>query len=279
MQISFNNRNDRDYEKMLNDLLKNTFLDFQFWYDLNLWDENYESYSFVENGKVISNICVYKTQLLFEQKKYPALSLGAVTTKKEYRGRGLSRMLMEHIIEKYDGVLMYLSTNDSVVNFYLKFGFERVFEKLPVGDFKIDNKIKTNKLKYNSPKVWDYVFKRINYSTKLDCLNTASINIFHIYWGYLKDCIYELPELDTMIVAKQKGTTLKLYGVFSLKDINFSELISVLPFCDVKRIEFGFMPDWPDVNFIMEEYETDPLFVRGLTRNLGDFKFPELSVT
>lgn len=264
---------------MLNDLLKNTFLDFQFWYDLNLWDENYESYSIVENGEVISNICVYKTQLLFEQRKYPALSLGAVTTKKEYRGRGLSRMLMEHIIEKYDGVLMYLSANDSVVNFYPKFGFERVFEKLPVGDFKIDNKIKTNKLQYNSPKVWDYVFKRINYSAKLDCLNTASINIFHIYWGYLKDCIYELPELDTMIVAKQKGTTLKLYGVFSLKDINFSELISFLPFCDVKRIEFGFMPDWPDVNFIMEEYETDPLFVRGLTRNLGDFKFPELSVT
>lgn len=37
MQISFCNGNDKEYQFMLNNLLKNIFLDFQFWYDLNLW--------------------------------------------------------------------------------------------------------------------------------------------------------------------------------------------------------------------------------------------------
>ena len=79
------------------------FIDFQFWYDLNLWDENYESYSIIENGEMISNICVYKTNILFNNKQHPALSIGAVATKKEHRGKGLSRKLMEHIIDKYNG--------------------------------------------------------------------------------------------------------------------------------------------------------------------------------
>lgn len=32
MQISFNNRNDKDYQYLLNNLLKDIFFDFQFWY-------------------------------------------------------------------------------------------------------------------------------------------------------------------------------------------------------------------------------------------------------
>jgi len=105
------------------------------------------------------------------------------------------------------------------------------------------------------------------------------VNIFHIYSGYLKDFIYELPEIDTMVIAEQKGEILKLFGVFSLKEICFSDLVRYLPFANVKRIVFGFTPCWPDVHYTMREYETDPLFVRGIRCDLGDFKFPELSIT
>lgn len=279
MKISFCNGNDKEYQFMLNNLLKNIFLDFQFWYDLNLWDENYESYSIIENNEIVSNICVFKTQILFDQKQYSALSFGAVATKEEYRGRGLSRVLIEHIVNKYDNVPMYLAANDSVVDFYPRFGFNRIYEKLPVCECKINNKATPNKLCYDDPKVWNYVYNRVNFSQKLDCLNTANINIFHIYFGYLKDCIYELPEINTMVIAEQEGEILKLIGVFSKKDISFFDLVRYLPFTNVKRIEFGFMPYWSDINFVMEEYETDPLFARGLRCDLGDFKFPELSTT
>lgn len=279
MQILFCNRNDKKYQHKLNNLLKDIFFDFQFWYDLNLWDENYESYSVADNGEIVSNICVYKTRILFKSKQYSALSIGAVATRQEYRGRGFSRMLMEHIIEKYGNIPMYLSANESVVDFYPKFGFKRVYEKLPVCDCVVNNDIKPDKLRYDDPKVWNYVYNRVNFSRKLDCLNTACINIFHIYWGYLKDCIYEIPKIDTMVIAEQKGEILKLIGVFSLRDISFSDLVKHLPFSGVKKIEFGFMPCWTDIDYVMKEYETDPLFVRGLRCDLGDFKFPEMSVT
>jgi len=280
MKILFNNHNDKVYENMLNKLLKEVFFDFQFWYDLNLWDENYESYSILENGEIVSNICVYKTRVLFNAKEYLALSLGAVATKKEYRGRGLARTLMEHIFEKYDGVPMYLSANDGVVNFYPRFGFQRVYDKLPVCEYRVDHHhIPVRKLRYDDPKIMDYVYKRVNFSQKMDCLNTACVNLFYIYKGELKDCIYELPEIDTLVIAKQKGTTLKLIGVFSLREIRFSELVSHLPFCNVDRIQLGFMPYWTDIDFTLLEYQTDPLFAKGISCDLGDFKFPELSLT
>lgn len=279
MELLFCNENNKEYQYKLNKLLKDVFLDFQFWYDLNLWNEEYESYSFIEDGDIVSNICVYKTQILFEQKIYNALSIGAVATKKEYRNRGLSRRLMEHIIEKYGNIPMYLSANEGVINFYPKFGFKNITEKLPVCEYEINNDISINKLKYNNPRVWNYIHKRVNYSHKLDCLNTKSINIFHIYWGYLRDLIYELSEINTMVIAKQEGTTLNLIGVFSLREISFSELVKHLPFNNVKNIEFGFMPYWNDIDYIMKEYKTDPIFVRGVSCDLGDFKFPELSIT
>ena len=279
MQISFCNRNDKAYQIMLNNLLKDIFFDFRFWYDLNLWDENYESYSIIDGGAIVSNICVYKTRIMFRRKIYTALSLGAVATKNEYRGRGLSRTLMAHIISKYDNVPMYLSANDHVAGFYPKFGFQRVYEKLPVCESKIDNHMRAKKLNYDDRKVWGYVCNRVNKSWQLDCLNTASINLFHIFLGYLKDHIFEIPELDTMVIAGQRGETLILTAVFSLRDICFTELRKYLPFSGVNRIEFGFMPGWTDIHYEMQAYETDPLFARNLCCDLGDFKFPELSVT
>jgi predicted GNAT family N-acyltransferase len=279
MQITFNNGNDKNYQHMLNNLLKDIFFDFQFWYDLNLWDKNYESYSIVVDGEIVSNICFYKSEIVFKQKRYTALSIGAVATKQEYRGRGLSRVLMEHIISKYEGIPMYLSANDGVVDFYPRFGFKRIFEKLPVCETEIDNHISPIKLQYDDPKVWDYVYNRKNYSDRLDCLNTKSINMFHIYFGYLKDSIYEIPELKTMVIAEQQESTLKLIGVFSLMDICFGDLAKHIPFHSVKKVEFGFMPYWPDIEYNMHDYETDPIFVRNISCDLGDFKFPELSTT
>jgi len=277
--IVFNNSNDKNYQILLNNLLKNIFFDFQFWFDLNLWDDNYESYAYINNDEIVSNISVFKTDLVFNQKKYLALSIGSVATKKEFRGKGYSGILMNHILDEYEGIPMYLSANDSVVDFYPKFGFKRVYEKLPVYKCEVNNNIKPQKINYDSKKVWNYIYNRINYSQKLDCLNTSSINIFHIYLGYLKDYIYEIPELNTMIIAIKKESTLKFVGIFSLENISFFELIDYLPFKNINKIEFGFMPYWSDMNYTMENYKTDPFFVKNIDCDLGDFKFPEVSIT
>lgn len=279
MQFVFCNGPDKEYQRRLNHLLKGTFFDFQFWYVLNLWDKNYESYSIAEGDEILSNICVYKTQVLLKGQPHLALSVGAVAKREDYRGRGLSRSLVEHVIRKYDGTPMYLYAGDEVLGFYPKFGFERMYEKQPVLNCALNNGVHPIQLSYNEPKVQQYVFNRVNFSAELDCLNTANVNMFHIHLGYLKDSLFEIAELDTLVIAQQQGTTLKLIGVFSLKPMLFADLLPRLPYSNVERIEFRFMPCWSDLKYVMEEQEMNPLFVRGLTCDLGDFKFPELSTT
>ena len=69
MQIHFCNSNDKEYQKRLNAFIAPIFLDFQFWYDLNLWDENYESYSIMQDDEIVSNLCLYKTEIVINGKK------------------------------------------------------------------------------------------------------------------------------------------------------------------------------------------------------------------
>jgi len=279
MQITLCSSNDKNYQKLLSDLLKPIFLDFQFYYDLNLWNSDYESYSVILDDKIVSNICGYKTRILFRGREYEALSIGAVATREGFRGKGYSRAIMEYIIDKYENTPMYLSANESVLDFYPRFGFSRVYEKLPVADYAVDNALAPKMLRYDDPKVWDYVYKRINYSKELDCLNAAPTNLFHIYWGYLRGHIYEIPELETIIIANQNQTGLKIIGVFALKEYSFADLARFLPFSGVMRIGFGFTPYWDDLKYEMVVYESDPFFIRNVNCDLGDFKFPELSIT
>jgi len=279
MEISFYNSNDKEYQVKLNKLLSKVFLDFKFWYDLDLWDENYESYSISDDGEIVSNICVYKTHVIFDGKEQLALSIGAVATKIEYRGRGFSRKIMENIIKKYHGVPMYLSANEDVIEFYTKLGFERAYEKLPTIDIEVDNNPAIKKLKFDDDKVKEYVYNRINYSNQMDCLNTASINMFHIHLGYLKEDIYELEELKTMIVAYKSDETLKIKAIYSLEKISFSDLLKSLPFSGIKKIEFGFMPTYENLNLSMVEDDADPWFIRNISCDISNIKFPELSTT
>ncbi len=279
MEFVFNNGNDKEYQRGLNVLLTKVFQDFSFWMDQDLWDERYESYAIVEDGRFVSNICVFRTQVLWRGEPHLALSLGAVCTDPDYRGRGYSRMLMDRVLERYPHTPMYLSANPSVVEFYPKFGFQRVYEKRPMLSCAIDNALPPKKLTYNDPKVYEYVRGRKNFSRLLDCANTETVAMFDLYQRPFVDSLYEVPECKAMVVAEQQGDVLTLYGVYALRNLAWDELQARLPFAGVRRVEFGFMPDGLGVPYAMEEFDGEIVFVRNLGVELGDFKFPDLSFT
>lgn len=279
MPFVFCNSNDKEYQRGLNVLLTRVFQDFSFWYDLNLWDERYESHAIVEDGKFVSNICVFKTQVLWHGEPRLALSFGAVCTDPEYRGRGYSRALMDRVLARYPGTPMYLSANDGVLGFYPRFGFRRVREKLPVFDCVIDNRLEPRKLAYDDPKAAAYPRDRKVFSARLDCLNSDNVAQFYIHQGKYKECLFEIPECETMLAAEREGEKLKVHGVFSLRPVKWGELLPRLPFSGVRRVEFGFAPDALGIPFRWEEFEGEPLFVRGVDCDLGEFKFPDMYFT
>jgi len=59
MTITMNNQNNPAYEAMLDTLIQEVFgFSFEPWFEYELWDKNYESYSIIENGKMLSK-CMY----------------------------------------------------------------------------------------------------------------------------------------------------------------------------------------------------------------------------
>ena len=103
--------------------------------------------------------------------------------------------------------------------------------------------------------------------------------MFHIHLGYLKEDIYELEELKTMIIAYKSDETLKIKAIYSLEEISFSDLLKNLPFNGIKKIEFGFMPTYKNINLTMVEDDADPWFIRNISCDISNIKFPELSMT
>ena len=112
-------------------LARRTFdLAFEDWYQNGFWGDDYIPYSVVIDGAVAANVSVNRTDFVLGGETKHFIQLGTVMTDERYRNRGLIRRLMAEIDRDFagraDGV--YLFANDSVLNFYPKFGFRRAVE-------------------------------------------------------------------------------------------------------------------------------------------------------
>ena len=131
MELIKNYRDNEMLRKSFNALAMKTYgLDFEDWYQNGYWGEAYTPYSIVEEGKIVANVSVNTMDFILDGSRKHVIQLGTVMTDEAYRKKGYSRMLMEEVEKDYAGKTegIYLFANDSVLDFYPKFGFERAFE-------------------------------------------------------------------------------------------------------------------------------------------------------
>jgi len=282
VKISVNNGNNPDYENMFNDLVQEVFkFSFSPWFERKLWDENYESYSIIEDGKMLANMCVYKSEMIVCGEVIRANQFGTVATRKSERGKGLSRILMEHVLSLYPDNPTYLSANPSVIDFYPRFGFRQVQTHKPEVAVEINNNpSRAIKYKLGDPEFVNAFNNRGFHSKMLDCINSQSIQMFHLLMEYGND-IYYLPNLDVIVIAQQEDNRLFLADVIAKKPVAFDLIKKELPFDGVGIVEFGFYPDWLDVTptWIPESKNEDPFFIKGEWNLPGKYRFPAMSQT
>jgi len=281
LTITVNNGNNPVYAADFDDLIKEVFgFSFEPWIARGLWDERYESYSIIENGKMLANVCIFKTDMIICGKPTRAHQFGAVATRASERGKGLSRLLMNHVLDKYPDTLAFLAANPSVTGFYPNFGFMPIQTYRPIMDVEINNP--TERAQKCSPE--DEILrkalygKRI-YSNLVDSVNTQPIQLFHFIMNEdYENSIYFLPGCGAIVVATQIDCTLLLSDVISAKPLTFDQLIKELPFSGVKRVEFGFCPDWLGIAPRWKALD-EPYFIRGSWNLPEYFRFPALSET
>jgi len=257
--------------------------DFRTWYDRGFWLDRYIPYSLVDNDRIIANVSVTLMPLLIDGRTLRGLQIGTVGTLPDYRGRGLSRRLMEHVIETYrDSVnLMFLFANDEVVRFYPKFGFDTYRESVFVSHRPVVPAASpARRLDLSRPAELALLKQRLDRRQPLSRLFGATDYAFITLWHALNifpQKIYNLEHEGVIAFASCREGVLNIYDLVFEKSFDLEAVLSALVGDDgVKSVRWHFTPDVVPFPYdSLDAPEDSTLFVRGpFSPGGGPFKFP-----
>ncbi|QFG00938.1 GNAT family N-acetyltransferase [Psychrobacillus glaciei] len=287
-QLISDYKNIQAYKESFNELAKMVFgIDFKSWYKKGYWGDNYVCYSYFDGNKVIANASINKMTIVSNDKEYKVIQVGTVMTHPGYRIQGLSGKLMNHIIEKYEkeSDFIFLFANKSVLDFYPKFGFEKVQESsfsLKISDVKKQRTKSSTLRRLNIESAMDlqllegFATERIPVSTFLEVKNNKHLLMFYFILVF-SEAIYYIEEKDVIVLFKHEGSHLHLFDIVSKKRVEIDTILSHIISIETEIINFHFTPDDNDKKFntAFITDSDDTLFVRPLIKDVTEhFLFP-----
>jgi hypothetical protein len=271
------------YRLSLGQLAKKTYgFDFEEWYQNGYWSNKYIPYSLVHQGHVVANVSVNPIDFMISDKVLHTVQIGTVMTDEVYRNKGLCRVLLDNVIMEYENKcdLMYLYANDTVVDFYPKFGFvkekEYIFAKNII---KKENALISRKLDIRQEQDKDLILRLVNNtvsSSKITMLDNPGLVMFYLT-SFMAENIYYIEALDLVAISEYDGDLLYLQDVFCEKDFDLDEVINALIVGDRAKLVLGFTP-WDGSSYQCEELkeEGETFFTRGMKWEMKG-RFPVLS--
>ena len=259
--------------KSFNQLAFRTFqLDFEPWYEMGFWKDNYIPFSLVKGEQVIANVSVNPMvfDCMGEEKHY--IQIGTVMTDPQYRKQGLSRYLLETVIQEYKEKThgIYLFANPSVLDFYPKFGFTKVAQYEYQKKISYSQRVKApRKISLHDPvhaKTLTEMIERGAVNSRLSMRGNPGLVFFYLA-QFMKDQVYWLEEQEAYAVAEEENGVLRLVELFSFHTAD-TEAAARAFGPDIKKVILGFTPLETE-GYKTEEIseEEDTLFVLG-----DDFK-------
>lgn len=275
-------QDDAQYRLSFHRLTKQIFgFDLEEWYQKGFWGDRYVPYSYLDGEEIIANVSVNKMDLVLEGEKRKAIQIGTVMTHPAYRRKGLCAGLLTHIFEEYDQDydLFYLFANDSVLDFYPKFGFRQIAESRFWLDINTRANEKNNparKLDITDPatlkRVCQIAASRRPVSDVFGVEQAENLVMFHALYFY-KDFLYYCEAEETVILCEREGHTLYIYDLISAGDFDFQGIVDTIADNTIERIVFHFTPNL--LNVTTQCSVTKPeFFVRGNFKLKRSFMSP-----
>jgi len=274
-----------DFRESYFNLVQQVFgLDFKPWYQTGFCKNGFIPYTLFDGDTAVSSVGIVISNFLWQGKPRNYVQISTIATAPEYRGRGLSRFLMEKVMSEWKDKCdcMYLYANDSVVDFYPKFGFIPVYEykySMPltkkVGAFrKLDLSIKSDV---------DLLIRKHKQSNPFSLLTmneNIEMMLFHCI-SFLSDNIYYIEKCDAVVIAEHEDDVMFCYDIYSGISSDIHELLGIVALDGTKNVTLGFTPK-TEASFTVEESdENDSKFfvLNGKENILHDNKltFPFLS--
>lgn len=222
----------------LNRLTRDTFgFDFESWYQNDYWkDDMYMPHSLMDGERMVANVSANRMEFVISGEIKHFIQIGTVMTAKDYRGQGLGRYLIEKVIDTYrdecDGI--YLFGNDSVLDYYPKFGFEVSKEYIYKKQLLVDENREKSPLNQNyiefikienpsnedRKKFFDYV----RHAVSNDGMTMRNVGLMGFYLHDMED-VYYSESLDTYVVAEIKDNTLHLNCIIAKKTVELNDIL------------------------------------------------------
>ena len=284
-EIIKNYRDNEELRHSFNELAGKTFgLNFEDWYQNGFWTDNYNPYSVVSDGRVVANVSVNHTDMEINGAVKHFLQLGTVMTEEAYRNRGLSRKIMEQIEVDFDGKVdgYYLFGNDSVLDFYPRFGFRKAKEYQYAKKVSNKGEAQVKRVIMNNPESWEQlqdVMRRNVFGGRFDMVNNSELIMFYVT-KFMQEDVYYHEATDTYVIAEVEEGSLFIHNVFSSALRNLDEVIALFG-ADIKEVTLGFVPMETEGYTVTEYHEEDcTFFIKGEALNaveLDKLRIPTLS--
>lgn len=275
------------YRAAFNDLAEKIFgISFEDWYQAGYWNEKYILYTLFIGERAVANVSVNIMDFNTFGKNQRYVQIGTVMTDEEYRHKNLCRFLMEQVLEEWHGKceFIYLYANNSVLEMYPKFGFNKVkeyeyFKCIQSNAAKHGNLIKLNMdIQSNRDKLYDYA-KNSNVFGKFSMRENADLVMFYCI-SFLKDNVYYIKPLDIIVIATFNNNQLRLFDIFGKVEVEINSVFDYLVSFQVDNIVLGFTPNDCSSYDVRQILGDDTLFIQnGKTQLFEDNKvmFPLLS--
>jgi len=245
-------------------------LNFEKWYKAGYWTDKYNPYSFLDGDQIVANVSVSEIDLVVDGQEKRAIQIGTVMTHPDYRNKGLSRELMNRVIEDYENKhdIMYLFANHKVLDFYPKFGFKPVTEYQYSMDFNLNLNKNASLHKLDCQNIDDlhfihkFVSERQPVSMEFGTKNTTGLFMFYCLYVFSKD-LYYIKDENVIVIYQNKKEVLHIYDMVSSEEFDIVKVLQSIANQETKKIVFHYMPDYKGFSYEKEAFHDDTvLFVR-----------------
>lgn len=217
------------------------------WYESGFCNGNFIPYTLYDGKHAVASVGVASGEFIWQNIIIKYAQLSTVMTLPEYRRMNLSKWLMQLVLKEWKekSDIIYLYANDSVLDFYPKFGFEKAVEYMFTMQI---TKQKGNYRKLDMTLNKDVALLLDKYKTKnnpfatLQAKNNISQMMFHCI-TVLNDNIYYIEEMDAIIIAECNGKTIFCYDIYAEQKYCMTDIIGVLVDENIECVKFGFTPD------------------------------------
>lgn len=282
--------NDSQSRAAFNRLAGDTFhLSFEQWYQAGWWSPRNRPYTLFDGDAAIANVSANRMVIQWEGRRFQMLQLGTVMTEEAYRCQGLSRRLLETVIEAEIGQTdaIYLFANQSVVDFYPRFGFQKLLQ------YRCGMKLAKaagEMVRLDMERAEDVAVLRRCYGQNNPFSRIQSVDYFGLLMFYcmapMKEHVYYSAACDAVMIAEQKGNVCHCYEIFCDAGQDFTTVLETMAPEGTDQVEFQFTPP-PGYEYQYTEMDPkqDTLFVLNGNAEIaalfaaGRYMFPELSHT